>query len=221
MAQQLPRRASTAVFDLDGTLSDPSEGIVRSFRHALAAHGLPAVADADIRAEIGPPLDAAFRKLAPGIDEGAITGLVATYRERYADTGYAENTLYPEIPPLLERLRAARVPLGVCTSKREDFARRILALFGLDHLFRFVDGGDVGVSKASQLSHLLSAGAIDGDAVMIGDRAVDIEAAGANGLAAVGVLWGFGGIEELAGASPAAIVDTPDGLGDLLLASAH
>ena len=90
--------------------------------------------------------------------------------------------------------------MGVCSSKRVDFVRQILDLFELSSCFEFVDGGDVGIAKRSQLAELLRTGAIDSRAVMIGDRDVDIEAADANGLRGVGVLWGFGGAAELSGA---------------------
>ena len=90
--------------------------------------------------------------------------------------------------------------MGVCTSKRRDFAEKILAMFGMLTHFRFVDGGDIGIEKREQLAGLLQSTAIDRAAVMIGDRAVDISSAKANGLRSAGVLWGFGDLPELQGA---------------------
>jgi phosphoglycolate phosphatase len=204
---------STLVLDLDGTISDPSLGIARCVNHALTTHGLqPAKPDA-IREGIGPPLDAMFRRIAPGVTAADVSRLVATYRERYSDVGYAENTLYPDIATTLAGLKKAGLRLGVCTSKRRDFAVRILELFQIGQLFAFVDGGETGVSKDSQLEGLKNCGEIDSRAIMVGDRAVDISAASSNQLRSIGVLWGFGGRAELESESPWQIISQP---GDLL-----
>lgn len=108
--------------------------------------------------------------------------------------------LYPGIPEALLALVRRGHRLGVCTSKRVDFAEQILELFGLRAYFQFVRGGDVGISKDQQLRELLRDGVAGTDATMIGDRAVDIFAARANDLNSVGVLWGHGSLEELSGA---------------------
>src|SRR5262249_62375799 len=77
--------------------------------------------------------------------------LVQRYRERYADVGYSENVLYPGVPDALARLRRLGVVMAVCTSKRRDFAERILEMFSLRDLFEFVDGGDIGEAKSQQV----------------------------------------------------------------------
>ncbi len=198
---------TTLVLDLDGTISDPSLGITRCFNHALRNHGFPVVPDSIIVKEIGPPLDDTFLKLAPGISASDIDPLVSTYRERYADIGYSENTLYPDIPLALDQLKSTGLSLGICTSKRRDFAEKILSLFDLTEYFNFVDGGDIGVTKRSQLAGLVNSGVIDNQAIMVGDRSVDIKSAQQNGLRSIGVLWGFGDYAELSAASPTCILE--------------
>jgi phosphoglycolate phosphatase len=207
---------SSLVFDLDGTISDPSTGITRSFNHALRSQGLPEVSEDLIQAEIGPPLDETFLKLVPGASVSTIERLIANYRERYSKIGFSENTLYPGIPAALERLRALGIPLGVCTSKRQDFALRILSLFGLEEYFGFVDGGDIGITKQAQLTGLLDTRTIDRNAIMIGDRSVDIVAAHRNSLNAIGVTWGFGDYVELSAESPLRILNNPAELTDII-----
>jgi len=191
---------SSLVFDLDGTISDPSLGITRSLNYSLAAHGYPEIPAEDVAAVIGPPLDEVFNRFCPEPDEAVVSSLVASYRERYVDIGYAENSLYPGVVDALEALSSSGVRMGVCTSKREDIAGKILALFGLSAHFDFVSGGDVGIKKREQLAGLLESTDIDPSAVMIGDRAVDIASAKCNGLRSAGVLWGFGDLDELEGA---------------------
>ena len=198
----MPVECSTLVFDLDGTLSDPSVGICRCFNFALEAHGFDELPLDIIASEIGQPLDETFYKLAPQASESDVRSLIAKYRERYAEVGYSENSVYPGIQEVISRLSSAGLRLGVCTSKRQHFARKILTLFNLLPFFEFVDGGDVGIKKSEQLFGLIEAGHIDHDAIMIGDRSVDILSARSNGLRSVGVLWGFGSTFELAEARP-------------------
>jgi phosphoglycolate phosphatase len=200
------------VFDLDGTLSDPIDGITRSLNHALTAHGYAARPEADLARHIGPPLDHAFAALVPGASAEEIASLVGRYRERYAEVGYAENRIYPEIPEVLARLAAARIPMGVCTVKRVDFAHMILDLFEISGYFRFVDGGDVGREKWQQLAALRVAGRISAASVMVGDRAGDLVGAHRNGLASLGALWGYGTREELAAEEPRALLERPTSL---------
>ncbi|KAB8145896.1 HAD hydrolase-like protein [Chloroflexia bacterium SDU3-3] len=185
------------IFDLDGTLSDPAVGIARSVNYALAAHGFPAFDEATVSRYIGPPLDHMFRALTGEHAPETIASLVAKYRERYGQVGFAENTLYLGIPEALAALTRRGATLGLCTSKRVDFAEQILALFGLRDYFQFVSGGVIGVPKGQQLRALLAEGVVGPASTMIGDRDVDILAARANGLRSVGVLWGHGSREEL------------------------
>lgn len=187
---------STLVFDLDGTLSDPAEGIGRSLNYALMAHGFEPILKSAVSQYIGPPLDHTFESIT-GASGELIQKLVAKYRERYADIGFSENTLYPGIPEAIASLAANGCILGVCTSKRADFAERILEMFGLRAYFVFVDGGDIGIQKAQQLRSLLISKTIDLNATMIGDRSVDVMAAKSNKLRSVGVLWGHGTLAEL------------------------
>lgn len=202
------------VFDLDGTLSDPALGIGRSLDHALVAHGFAPVEPAALSRYIGPPLDEAFVELTGSRDARLLVSLVASYRERYADVGYAENALYPGIPAALAQL-AEGGPLALCTSKRSEFATRILRLFDLHQFFSVVSGGDIGVTKSSQLADLLRSECISERATMIGDRALDIRAARDNGLQAVGVLWGHGSNDELKAAAPDRLLALPADLAEL------
>jgi len=203
------------VLDLDGTLSDPALGIGRCLNHALQAFGYPVLKESDVSGFVGPPLDRTFREITGTMSSAHVAELVAKYRERYSQVGYSENVLYPGVPEALSALAGARVPLGVCTSKRVDFAERILVRFGLRSFFRFVDGGDVGIDKRQQLAALLQAGEISASSLMIGDRAVDVEAARANGLRSVGVLWGHGSAEELGAAGADFVVHHPRDMVDL------
>jgi phosphoglycolate phosphatase len=205
------------IFDLDGTLSDPKQGIVRSLNYALSAFDFPTCEEDELTVFIGPPLDYAFKQLTQSEDASLISSLVAKYRERYADIGYAENVLYEGIPVVLAELAAEPgTQLGVCTSKRVDFAEQILDMFGIRALFKFVDGGEVGVAKEHQLRQLLSAKKINRNSLMIGDRKFDLVAAEKNCLSSAGVLWGYGSRDELEQYKPALLLSEPKEMLELL-----
>ncbi len=210
-------RHPVVVFDLDGTLADPLDGFARSINHALRLHGLPQREPAALARYIGPPLIDSMQALAGGGTPELHAQLIAAYRQRYGERGFAENTLYAGIPEALDALQAAGCTLGVCTSKRADFAERILAHHGLRERFAFVSGGDIGVHKHQQLQALLATGAIGTHAVMVGDRAVDVTSAHRNGLQACGVRWGFADPGELQAAAPRYLAAAPDALVALLL----
>lgn len=208
---------STLTFDLDGTISNPSSGIFRCINYALRSYGYSAALEEQVVAEIGPPLDETFSKFCPEASPEKIRSLIAKYRERYADVGYSENSVYTGVQEALTVLTSRGIRMGVCTSKRADFAEKILSMFGLIDHFSFIDGGDVGIKKQDQLAGLLASGQIDVSSVMIGDRNIDITSAKANGLRSVGVLWGFGGVSELSEAGANVIIKCPSELEGLVL----
>jgi phosphoglycolate phosphatase len=190
---------ATLLFDLDGTLTDPRPGIVGCLRHALDRLGR-ACPDEDVLATcIGPPLRDSFARLLDTHDGALIEEGVRIYRERFGVLGLFENRVYDGVPDMLERLRGQR--LLVATSKMAAFAERIVAHFDLAPYFSAIYGAEPDGrfdDKTELLAHLLRREALaPGAAIMIGDRAFDIVAARANGLRAVGVLWGYGSEHEL------------------------
>lgn len=201
------------IFDLDGTISDPKEGIVHSLNYALVAHGFEVQPENELAKYIGPPLDSTFKAITHSDNTELILSLVAKYRERYSDVGFSENIIYSGIRETLEQLSAiSGITLGICTSKRTDFAERILDMFNLKQYFSFVHGADIGVEKWQQLQSLKRQGYINHKSLMIGDRYVDLTAAHKNGLHAAGVLWGYGSIDELKLHDPEYIFSAPNEL---------
>lgn len=204
------------IFDLDGTISDPQDGFVKSLNYALNCHGFEARQPADLACHIGPPLERTLEILVGQNDASLIAALVVKYRERYNDVGYAENALYEGMDGILQTLsRRQDLHLAVCTSKPAPTARRILDMFGLLDIFEFVDGGDVGIAKGQQLAGLLANNDISKNSLMIGDRSHDLIAAHGNGLAACAVLWGYGSRQELETEKPRHIVGKPKNLCNL------
>ncbi len=189
------------MFDLDGTLSDPFVGITSSIQHALVALGRPAPPAQELRWCIGPPLKQVFATLLGADGDRLADAAVLKYRERFGSIGLFENVLYPGIETALADLKNAGHSLCVATSKPTVFAERIVEHFGLTKYFSSVNGSELDGThsdKASLIAHILERDAIaPGDALMIGDREHDIIGAFRNGVAALGVLWGYGSKEEL------------------------
>lgn len=198
------------IFDLDGTLTDPLTGIHRCMNYALSSHDYQPRSEQEIRPYIGPPLEIALGELSGSTDEAHIKELVATYRERYGEIGYRENVVYDGIYELLDTLQAQGYRMGVCTSKFEKYAIKVLEEFKLDKYFGFVSGsGAYGTAKSDQLRGLLDTKMILDSSLMIGDRYIDLTSAHKTGLRSAGVLWGYGSLEELRAEEPALIAESP------------
>jgi phosphoglycolate phosphatase len=208
-----------ALFDLDGTLTDPEIGITRCVDHALDALGLPVPDPATIRTFIGPPIRDAFIMM--GVPPSQVEEAVERYRDRYSPIGMYENEVIPGVVGCLDRLEDAGVVLGVATSKVEVYAFEILEHFGLASRFAAISGCDfdgTNADKADIVARCLAGLGTDGrSAVMVGDRRHDVVGAATCGLPTVGVTWGFGTEGELRDAGATAIVTDVNELADAVL----
>jgi len=197
--------ARALLFDLDGTLTDPSEGITRCIAHALECLGAPVPTAAALHEWVGPPLREMFAAYLAS--EGRGEQALACYRERFGRVGLYENELYPGVPALLAALRAQGTRLFLATGKPQPYARRILEHFGLLDFFALVGGatfdGTIS-SKAAVIGTLLPhlSAAERASCVMIGDREHDVAGARAHGLPCIAVGYGFGSAAELRACSP-------------------
>ena len=210
---------NTVFFDLDGTLTDPKEGITRCIQYALNALDAPVPETDELLWCIGPPLRASFETLLG--DEARAQDAVTLYRDRFTDTGLYENDLYTGIPETLQALRDAGKRLFVATSKPHVYANRIVEHFGVDGHFERVFGSELDgtrVDKTELLAYgLAETGADSKDTVMIGDREHDMIGAANNGLFSIGVLYGYGTREELHSAGARRLAEAPDGISEIVL----
>ena len=189
------------LFDLDGTLTDPREGITRCIAHALEHMGLePPPLDA-LTFAIGPPLRASFARLLGRDDRESVERAIALYRERFANVGLFENSPYEGIAATLARVRESGAAMIVCTSKPLVYARRIVEHFDLHVHFDAIHGCELDGTREDKrdlMEYLLPRhGIAPSEAAMVGDRGADMRAARHHGLRAIGVLWGYGSAEEL------------------------
>ena len=210
------------LIDLDGTLSDPAMGMVACVKHALRELKLTAPADRELTKYIGPPIEETFSDLLGTDDKAQIANAVRLYRERYSTEGLFQNTVYPGVPGALKTLVNDGATLYLATSKPQVFAERILAHFGLARHFCAVYGSGLDGTRSNKvelIGHLLKAESITaGAACMVGDRSHDVLGAKANGVRAIGVLWGFGSREELLSAGASALCESPALLPEMIAA---
>lgn len=202
---------STVLFDLDGTLTDPGQGITNSVAYALKKFGIDVEDRKELYKFIGPPLYESFMKHYGFSQEKAETA-VSYFREYFRDTGIFENEVYEGITDLLEKIKKSGRKIILATSKPEEFAKRILSHFSLDKYFDFVAGATMDssrVEKSDVIAYALKeSGYADKNAVMIGDRLHDIHGAKENGLDSIGVLFGYGSRKELEDAGADYIAET-------------
>lgn len=193
---------TTAIlFDLDGTLTDAQPGITRCIQYALSTLGYtPPVAEA-LRWCIGPPLHHSFARLLQTSDNTVIQQALTAYRQRYTASGMFENILYPQIPETLKTLREAGYRTFVATSKPQLYAIAIIEHFHLSPLFERVYGSELDGThseKGNLIRHILQVESLAPKAtVMVGDREHDMIGAKLNQLAAIGVTYGYGTLQEL------------------------
>jgi phosphoglycolate phosphatase len=215
--------ATRAVFfDLDGTLTDPKPGLTGSIRYALAGLGRALPHADELQWCIGPPLRQSFARLLDSTDDALLDRAMALYRERFGTIGLFENAVYPGIPEALAAVRAAGLATYVMTSKPHVFATRIVAHFGLDHLFERVYGSELDgtrVDKGELIAHALAAERLDpARVVMVGDREHDAIGAMRCGVRAIGVAWGYGTDAELRAHGVELIAEAPAAIPGLVSA---
>lgn len=199
------------LFDLDGTLTDPAEGITNSVMYALEKFGIFVKDRRELYPYIGPPLTNSFAQY-HGLSAAQAEEALRYYREYFSAKGMFENVPYNGIEAFLADLRDKGYTLMIATSKPEEFTVQILQHFSLDTYFTFVAGNTLDESrptKAAVIAYLRERypDICANNALMIGDRKYDIDGARQNSLSSIGVLYGYGSREELqtAGATAVAV----------------
>lgn len=204
------------LFDLDGTLTDPKEGITKSVQYALKKFDI-IVEDLDtLEKFIGPPLTTSLMEFYGFSEEKAVKG-VQDYREYFKERGIFENKVYENIEDLLSKLKALGLVLIVATSKPTVFSEQIIEHFNLDKYFNEVVGSNLDGTRSKKgevIKYIIDKYKISNlsEAVMIGDRKYDIIGAQENNIASIGVTYGYGSEEELKAAGATYIVNDIDEL---------
>ena len=211
---------SHILFDLDGTLTDPQEGIINSIQYALNRYGVKRE-NHELLYFIGPPLHKSFQEIFE-TEEKAFEA-VAVYREYYSVKGIFENYLYNGIPALLEDLTKNNKQLFVATSKPTIFAEQILHHFNIHHYFKAIIGSNLDGTRTEKkeiIQEIINQlpGINLSKLIMIGDRKFDMIGAKHFGIDTLAVTYGYGSTEELKHEKPTYIVNEVSDIKQLLLA---
>ncbi|MEO1768217.1 HAD-IA family hydrolase [Candidatus Enterococcus ferrettii] len=187
------------LFDLDGTLTDSSKGILASIIYMLKELKLEIPDKEVLRTFIGPPLSLSLNNIY-GMDKEAAQKAVMIYRDYYAVYGILQLEVYPGILETLVEL-SQHYSLGLATSKPTPYAEQIIRNLNFTSYFTGIFGADLDgkrEGKAAIIKDALTHLSVEPEeAIMVGDREFDIKGAKENGLASIGVLYGFGNREEL------------------------
>lgn len=217
------KRYDVILFDLDGTLTDSSPGIINSIIYALNKYGISVEDTAILRKFLGPPLHESFKEHF-GFDDEKAMEAVNYYREYFSTKGLLENRVYDGIPELLKNLADNGKRLIVATSKPQEFTDRIMQHFDLEKYFEFIAGSNMDGTrskKAEVIEYALNKCRITdkSNVVMVGDRKHDIIGAKAVGIDSIGVEYGYGDYDELNTAGATYIVKTVNDLKNIILYS--
>lgn len=211
------------IFDLDGTVWDSAPGIIRCIRETLAHFGMASPPDDELHTHLGPPLMAMLAELgvpADRLDEGRVV-----YRDLYRRHGELDCEPYAGMAELLDDLRVEGHRLATATSKGVEVATRMLDHFGFAGRFDVIEGAPMASASHSKADIIAAAvdrlGETNGSngphrGFMVGDRRYDIEGGRANGLATIGVTWGYGDDGELERAGADHVVHDVGALASLL-----
>ncbi|MGE5628938.1 MAG: HAD family hydrolase [Solirubrobacterales bacterium] len=208
------------LFDLDGTITEPKEGITKSMQYALRKYNIN-IEDLDSLVKfIGPPLMDSFQEHY-GFSEEKAKEAVEFYREYYREKGMFENLLYPGISEMLKNLKNIGCTIILATSKPTVFAEQILGHFNIRAYFDYVVGSNLDGTRGKKgdiIKYIIDMCSIKNlnEVIMVGDRKYDIIGAQENNIDSIGVTFGYGSIEELKEAKPTYISDSAENICNLI-----
>lgn len=212
---------NTILFDLDGTLTDPAEGITNSVAYALKHWNIEIADKSTLNCFIGPPLYESFSKYF-NFSENEAKKAVEVYREYFSVKGLYENSVYCGVAEMLAKLKSAGKILAVASSKPEKFVLKILEHFSLTQYFDVIAGATMDgsrINKADVIRYALDklSPSTSKEILMIGDREHDIFGAKEIGIDSLGVTYGYGGRKELENAGADFVVDAVEDIVKIIL----
>ena len=208
------------LFDLDGTLIDSSDGIIKSARYALSHYGIEEPDRDKMYQFIGPPLSDSFQKLY-GFSPEQAKEAVEVYRKRYNRTGIFECSLYPGVENCIKRLKQQGYRIGMASSKPELSCRRILEHFDILSLFDEVVGATFDGTRDKKEDVLREVFERWKDLsprqmCLVGDTVFDAEGARRVEMPCVAVTYGFGNLEQMKEAGILASCEKLDQLPEII-----
>lgn len=204
------------LFDLDGTLTDPEEGITGAARYALKGLGIEENNMEKLEPFIGPPLRESFQEFY-GLEGEKNQQAVTLFREYYENTGVHENWIYPGISDLLHELKEKGYILAIASGKPQEFVHVVLQNFGIEECFSVIVGSErdglrdtkteVMREAIQQLKKKSGRRYQPEKVLMVGDRKFDVEGAHSFGVDSAAVTYGYAQEGELEACHPTYLVE--------------
>ena len=217
----MDRPIENLLIDLDGTLTNPLEGVGRSLNYAMSQMKIDVDPGETFSWVIGPPIQASIARLMPDHSAREREEALQHYRKYYGERGAYENELYEGIRDTLKTLRLARFRMYLCTSKALPFARQVIQHFRLEEYFDAIHGSELDgrrKDKAELIEYVLSSHDLSPEhTLMVGDTRYDLIGAKKNNIRSAGVTWGFGEEKDLTEHSPDFLFHSPVEWSDKLL----
>ena len=209
-----------AFFDLDGTLSNSSKGIMKAIKYALRNFDIEIDDEEYLKRYIGAPLIDCFMEFNGFSLEQAETAL-KHYRDYYLTVGRFDNALFDGIADMLKTLNKRGVKCVVATSKPTDFMGNDIEYLGLNKYLYTAFGASFDDSRRHKKDIIkygiekLNANPLE--CVMVGDHHNDIIGANENNVKSIAVTYGYGVKRELLRYNPTYMVDSVNELKNILL----
>jgi len=208
------------LFDLDGTLTDSQEGIIKSVEYALVKMGIDITGRLDPDVVVGPPLMHTFMETY-GFSRKIAEKIYEYFQERYSTIGKFENRPYDGILDLLKLLHEQGIYSYLATSKPQIHAQAIVEKFGIFPYLSMISGSQLGGTedKALMIKRILDSidSRDEGTVVMVGDRKYDAIGAHNQHIPVILVEYGYGSEEECKASRPDYIAPSVAALTDILL----
>ncbi|MGO4320031.1 HAD hydrolase-like protein [Pseudomonas sp. KB_12] len=205
--------SNVIIFDMDGTVLDSAPGILESLTYAIRQLGHDFIPGAETQKLFGPPMNQIVAKLLAPFADDRVDECVHLYRSHYREHGLYKSLPYAGISNALRYFSDRNYSLFIATSKRQEFAEKMLTYNGLFDAFQSTCGTSPDGKlddKADLVKTLLASLAKPPSSVfMIGDKRDDMQAAQRNAVIPVGALWGYGAVDELKNSGALALADTP------------
>lgn len=222
MNDKIALKYDLVIFDVDGTLLDTAEGVIKSAVNAICWAGYP-VPDAHVmRSFIGPPIQDSFHRLF-GVEGQKLAAMTEVFRSSYSTDNLFLANPYEGLYETLDRLSAYSVRIAIATYKREDYALKIIHHFGFDRYSLSSHGADPWnkLKKTDIIEICIRESGISNRSriVMVGDTVHDAFGAKQSGIDFLGVTWGYGfsSVDACMAAGAIGGIDRPSDLFKYLL----
>lgn len=197
---------SAVLFDLDGTIADSAPGITSTLASTLEQLGFPVPTPGELLEWVGPPLPESFT-VRLGLTGASLDDAMSRYRREYLAGGALDSVIFPGMEDVLRTVHEAGIPISTATSKPETPATLMLDHFGLSRYLDVITGASDDEKRGAKadvveeaLRRLEDRGVDVSRPVLVGDRHHDVEGAAAHGVPTIFVEWGYGSVDEQAGA---------------------